>query len=203
MEGRIAIYLSLVSLFATAPAASEAAKVKVTVFYEALCPDSRNFITTQLYPVWNELKNITELDINAYGKAHEQGTGDESTLRCQHGPRECAANAMLTCAKKYISDEQKLMDFTNCLMEKKRGILSATECARVAGVGLTDVARCHHTAEGEALQREIGERQRQLDPSLYYVPWILINDDFTENQLTAAQANLREVICEVYEGECP
>ncbi|XP_047484583.1 GILT-like protein 1 [Penaeus chinensis] len=203
MEGRLIIYLFLVSLFTAASSASEAGKVKVTVFYEALCPDSKKFITKQLYPVWNELKHIIELDINAYGKAHEVKKGNESSFRCQHGPRECAANAMLTCAKKYIPDEQKLMDFTNCLMEKRRGILSATECADLAGVDLSDVARCHHTAEGATLQSEIGERQQQLDPPLYYVPWILINDVFTKSQLTAAQRNLREVICKLYEGECP
>ncbi|XP_037773712.1 GILT-like protein 1 [Penaeus monodon] len=203
MEGRLTINLFLVSLYTAASTASEAGKVKVTVFYESLCPDSRNFIVNQLYPVWNELKHIIELDINAYGKTHEQKNGNESTFRCQHGPRECAANAMLTCAKKYVSDEQKLMDFTKCLMEMRRGILSATECARLAGVDLGDAARCHHTAEGATLQSEIGERQQQLDPRLDYVPWILINDVFTKSQLTAAQRNLRDVICTIYEGDCP
>ncbi|XP_042858051.1 GILT-like protein 1 [Penaeus japonicus] len=102
-------------------------KVKVTVFFEALCPDSIKFITTQLYPVWSELRDILELDINAYGKTKETSEGDEYAFRCQHGPRECAANAMLTCAKKYIAEEQQFMNFTKCLMEKKRGILSGQE----------------------------------------------------------------------------
>ncbi|XP_042871281.1 GILT-like protein 1 [Penaeus japonicus] len=203
MEGHAIVTLLLVSLSAVASAtATTTEKVKVTVFF-GLCPDSIKFITTQLYPVWSELRDILELDINAYGKTKETSEGDEYAFRCQHGPRECAANAMLTCAKKYIAEEQQFMNFTKCLMEKKRGILSGQECARESGVNLGAIARCHHTAEGATLQHEIGLRQQQLDPPLTYVPWILINDVFTRKQLKAAQRNLREVICGVYEGECP
>lgn len=43
--------------------------VKVSVYYETLCPDSRNFFIGQLYPVYQDLKDIMALDVNAYGKA--------------------------------------------------------------------------------------------------------------------------------------
>lgn len=43
--------------------------VKVSVYYETLCSDSRNFFIGQLYPVYQDLKDIMALDVNAYGKA--------------------------------------------------------------------------------------------------------------------------------------
>lgn len=43
--------------------------VTVSVYYESLCPDSRRFVVTQLYPVWQDLKEIMLLDVNSYGKS--------------------------------------------------------------------------------------------------------------------------------------
>lgn len=47
----------------------EEEKVHVTVFYEALCPDSKNFIVEELYPLWQDLSHIVQLDMYAFGKA--------------------------------------------------------------------------------------------------------------------------------------
>ncbi|XP_066946307.1 gamma-interferon-inducible lysosomal thiol reductase-like isoform X2 [Macrobrachium rosenbergii] len=44
-------------------------RVKVTVYYESLCPTSRSFFVNQLYPTWRILSGIMEVDLNAYGKA--------------------------------------------------------------------------------------------------------------------------------------
>lgn len=44
-------------------------KVKVSVYYEALCPDSKFFITYQLVPAYEELKEFLILDLIPYGKA--------------------------------------------------------------------------------------------------------------------------------------
>ena len=45
----------------------QAKKVKVELFYETLCPDVRNFIQDQLYPVWDELSDIMEIHWKPYG----------------------------------------------------------------------------------------------------------------------------------------
>lgn len=47
----------------------ETEKVKVSVYYEALCPDSKFFITYQLVPVFGELKDFLIIDLVPYGKA--------------------------------------------------------------------------------------------------------------------------------------
>lgn len=48
--------------------------VKVSVFYETLCPDSATFFTGQLYPVYQDLKDIMIVDLNAYGIASVSNT---------------------------------------------------------------------------------------------------------------------------------
>lgn len=44
-------------------------KVKVSVYYEALCSDSRFFILKQLVPAYESIPDYIELDFVPYGKA--------------------------------------------------------------------------------------------------------------------------------------
>jgi len=46
-----------------------AAPVLVAVYYESLCPDSRDFIVDKLQKVYNKLSNITFLELVPYGNA--------------------------------------------------------------------------------------------------------------------------------------
>jgi len=43
--------------------------VLVGVYYESLCPDSRNFIVDKLQKVYNKLSDITFLELVPYGNA--------------------------------------------------------------------------------------------------------------------------------------
>jgi len=175
----------------------------VSVYYEAKCPDSMRFVVHQLYPVWSELMDIIELDVNAYGKASDEPAGDGFTFKCQHGPVECEGNMMLTCAKEDIKDEGQFMTFTNCVMREFDGSAAGAKCAEEAGVSYTEIEDCFNSVRGQQLLHEVGVVQNQLDPTLNYVPWILINDVFTDDQLDAAQKDLKKVVCDAYQGAKP
>lgn len=41
----------------------------VTVYYEALCPDSKNFIIRQLQPAFRKAPTLIEFQLVPYGKA--------------------------------------------------------------------------------------------------------------------------------------
>lgn len=44
-------------------------KLKLTIYYEALCPDSKAFIVSELYPSYEILKNYIKIDFVPYGFA--------------------------------------------------------------------------------------------------------------------------------------
>ncbi|XP_063845621.1 gamma-interferon-inducible lysosomal thiol reductase-like isoform X1 [Scylla paramamosain] len=178
----------------------DAARVRVTVFYEALCPDSRNFIVHQLYPVWQDLGNIMNLDLHAFGKARETDAGG---FTCQHGEKECEANLMLTCAQSVVRDPQALMKFIHCVMQRYEGVDGGLLCANDSGVDYSEVRECMSSGAGVRLQHDIGEKQAQLNPRLTYVPWILLNNVFTAKTLSLAQDDLRRVVCNAYRGPTP
>ena len=45
------------------------ASVRLGLFYESLCPDSRDFIVNQLQDAYSKLSNITHLELIPYGNA--------------------------------------------------------------------------------------------------------------------------------------
>ena len=43
--------------------------LNVEVYYECLCPDSKHFVTTQLYPAWQKLGHYFNVGLKPFGKA--------------------------------------------------------------------------------------------------------------------------------------
>ena len=69
-------------------------RVKVNVYIESKCPDSKNFVNEQLYPTYQTLKPIINLKLVPYGNADvtiSRG-GRLLSYECQHGPDECWGN---------------------------------------------------------------------------------------------------------------
>ncbi|XP_066946306.1 gamma-interferon-inducible lysosomal thiol reductase-like isoform X1 [Macrobrachium rosenbergii] len=189
-------------------------RVKVTVYYESLCPTSRSFFVNQLYPTWRILSGIMEVDLNAYGKATDTTTetsqnnsNGDFLCQCQHGPQECQGNKLLTCARKYLPDEGDLVDFSHCVMDQYTGLTAGRPCADRLGIDYTALEACVQSHEGGRLLHEVGIKQSTLLPRLNYVPWILIDDVYTPRLSLESERNLKGVVCNTYQGpspaECP
>ena len=95
----------------------------VAVYYETLCPDSRDFIVKQLKPTVNHLRDLTGIyfDIVPYGKANTTVGPDGSiTFQCQHGPAECERNIHHACVVKNVDNRPQNLraEMVACLFEK-------------------------------------------------------------------------------------
>ncbi|PSN55774.1 hypothetical protein C0J52_02495, partial [Blattella germanica] len=96
--------------------------VKVSVYYEALCPDSIGFIKNQLYPTWLELtEENLEPDFVPYGKATQrQAPNGTWSFQCQHGPQECKSNMEQACALNMLSNNATMqVMFITCVMSSR------------------------------------------------------------------------------------
>ena len=47
----------------------EGERITVDLYYEVLCPDSRQFLLYQLYPAWQTMASIFTVNFIPYGKA--------------------------------------------------------------------------------------------------------------------------------------
>ncbi|XP_026838638.1 gamma-interferon-inducible lysosomal thiol reductase isoform X4 [Drosophila erecta] len=97
-----------------------ASKVVVTVYYEALCPDSKYFLAKQLLPTFKIAKSIMEVKLAPYGKAKTKQYNGKITFDCQHGPTECQANIYHACAAEMIEDPLLRLEVATCMIMDNR-----------------------------------------------------------------------------------
>lgn len=114
---------------------------------------------------------------------------------CQHGINECLGNMYHSCAlAKYNRSESAA--FINCMMTSFDAPNDAEECATELGLDFGRLSNCYTSWEGTTLLAANGIKTHDLEPTLYYVPWILYQDMWTEEDMTGSEFNLLGVVCE-------
>ncbi|XP_077293959.1 GILT-like protein 1 [Arctopsyche grandis] len=173
-------------------------KIKVAVYYEALCPDSVRFITKQLYPAWQTMHNAFKVKLIPYGKAVHNKIDGKWQFECQHGPKECYGNKIQGCTLKIksLSDENKF-DLINCLMSNKRPDAALSECSTKLNITTTDVQTCADGTKGDDILATYGDKTANLKPSLSFVPTVIFNEKFDQDQQNEAMVDLKSVICKL------
>ncbi len=69
-------------------------RVNLSIYYETLCPDCRQFITTQVWNAYQSILDIVNITFVPYGNANELYRPETKLYQyyCQHGAEECYGN---------------------------------------------------------------------------------------------------------------
>eukprot|EP00419_Tripos_fusus_P046906 CAMPEP_0172838152 /NCGR_PEP_ID=MMETSP1075-20121228/27673_1 /TAXON_ID=2916 /ORGANISM="Ceratium fusus, Strain PA161109" /LENGTH=256 /DNA_ID=CAMNT_0013681623 /DNA_START=43 /DNA_END=810 /DNA_ORIENTATION=- len=168
------------------------ATAKIEVYYEALCPDSIEFIDKSLRVAWEdtELRGRMSLHLIPFGNGQlikedtvskgyhfwHPGAGYPLVM-CQHGSQECLGNKIQACA---IADleETVYVPFLLCMIAygtRAGPELSSYDCGQRLGIDMAKVKDCASSRRGHELL--LGYGQRSLDPQLgrKYVPFIMVD----------------------------
>ncbi|XP_050304170.1 GILT-like protein 1 [Anthonomus grandis grandis] len=178
------------------------ASVNVSVYYETLCPDCINFITTQLHPTYLELGDqFVHLDFIPYGNTKEDVINGTTTFICQHGPKECFGNEIHGCVV-YFERINVTERFINCAESAyvPTSLNTFKDCANKYGVSWARVEHCNTSGLAEKILGENGARTKLIQPK--WVPTIVFNDVFNESDNNEAQRNFKAVVCR-YLGNKP
>jgi len=177
-------------------------RVKVSAYYETLCPDSIHFVKTQLWPTHNEIGDIIEVDLVPYGKASYQELPDGSVIfRCQHGARECHGNKVQACALSILNDTDLTLAFVYCMESQRFPDRAGQKCAERLNINWPPIDECSTGSAGEQDLLALGKRTEQQH--LNFVPWINIDDVHTTDNQDEALHNLKGVVCKAYKGNSP
>jgi interferon gamma-inducible protein 30 len=104
---------NLLLLLCSSIASVSSFPVEVLVCTEALCPDSKQFVQTQLVPVFSQLgPEVMDLQLVPFGNAHLKSDG---AVECQHGVGECDANVYELCAIHMNPNPKEYLPFVDCL----------------------------------------------------------------------------------------
>uniref|UniRef100_A0A1E1VZX2 Gamma-interferon-inducible lysosomal thiol reductase n=1 Tax=Pectinophora gossypiella TaxID=13191 RepID=A0A1E1VZX2_PECGO len=91
-------------------------KVKIRVYYEALCPDSKFFFMRHLAPVTEKLSDFIDVTLVPYGKATTKMKKGQYYFTCQHGEEECYANKIHACSIEALGNMTSAVMFTECMI---------------------------------------------------------------------------------------
>ncbi|XP_037927583.1 GILT-like protein 1 [Teleopsis dalmanni] len=174
------------------------APVLVMVYYEALCPDSKHFITKQLVPTYKAIAPLMEILLVPYGKA-QTFTNADGTYRfdCQHGPVECQANTYHSCAIEVIEDAQARLDVVACMIRDNRLPKEALHrCAKQHNIDNIDlILKCYDSTNGGELLKLNGDATHALRPPVTFIPTITL--DGSIGRQASILKNLQGEVCKI------
>lgn len=160
-------------------------KVKVSIYYEALCPDSMSFITRQLLPAYAILSKHINVEFVPYGKAIHNFVNGEWKFECQHGAMECYGNKMHACALHQNANQDKTVEYIGCVMAAGNPASNVTmqQCARTNGaISWIKMLKCRDEGKADNLLAGYGEKTFAVEPQINFVPSIIYNDGINEDQ---------------------
>lgn len=152
----------------------------------------------------------------------ENSTGIYFT--CQHLERECQGNKIHACAVQHVESQSKLLSYTSCLFDNIRNPQAVGEsvnpnlllmhhnrlrnvsnvfsfycelkCANDLSIDWETIETCSNGEEGSTLLKMHGEETHSLDPSVTFIPTILLNK--SQNSQKDILKNLLKEVCAVY-----
>ncbi|KAF6216300.1 hypothetical protein GE061_000640 [Apolygus lucorum] len=152
-------------------------KIRLQIFFESKCPDSKRFFGNQLTPMMNKIGDYIELELHPYGKATTNQTTGE--FKCQHGPSECALNKIDACGIARLNEGTEQTLFVNCMFENSNipQAVAGQYCCDQHKLDWTkEVQPCSEGTEGTELHRKHGEETHSLNPPVTWVPVIILNN---------------------------
>lgn len=193
-------------------ARTKGSPIIVAVYYETLCPDSKNFIVKQLKSAYSKLPNLIEIEFFPYGKAstHVQPDGSLS-FQCQHGARECEGNIIHCCAVESIHDTEMKLNFVACMIRDNSNPQEAFHrCSREFAIEagtIETIQKCYNSLHGKELLKIAGEATHALSPGVTFIPTVtldgqqrrqatILRDLFAELCTVLAESGLTPKVCE-------
>lgn len=156
----------------------------VTVYYESFCPDSRAFITKQLTPAYNDIKELIELKFVPFGKSQSKDTKGD-LFECHHGQKECAGNKLHSCGLENLQgNADAQVKFVNCQMKAFESDPSGKTCVEESGADWSAVSKCIEGDAGKQLQLRAETDTQTVDK-----PWPKNIPTITYNNVSLSQVS--------------
>lgn len=167
-------------------------KLNMSIYYEGLCPDSRYFITKVFYPNYKPFSESLNLHFIPFGKASIREDG--SKYQCQHGNEECIRNIIQGCALDALNPGVDQVEFVFCAMANT-ALQGQKECTFQSGLSWEYIQNCMNGFRGLDLTLQAQYDTRTSTDGLKFVPTIVFNNKFVQQDQDEAFENPTAVIC--------
>ncbi|KAK5650809.1 hypothetical protein RI129_001838 [Pyrocoelia pectoralis] len=180
--------------------------LKVSLYYETLCPFCMAFINEQLYPGYQKIGDYLDLELIPYGNARRNKSNDGWMIECQHGPKECLYNKIEACGLARNEDQNVSISFVYCIQKAIQMDPSANyklitkKCSGIIGVSSTEIIKCAEGEEGVELMVKNGVKTDAVQPEIQGVPTVLYNDYYNDT-LEEYNDNFLGIACKLLNDE--
>ncbi|KAL1469108.1 hypothetical protein MTO96_004835 [Rhipicephalus appendiculatus] len=183
-------------------------RVRVKLFYETLCPYSRKFITTQLWPAYLKLSDRLKVHLVPYGMAlKKESVGADGRKRteisCQHGHNECVANMIQACAVSLYRGTYQMLAYVVCMESSETPHKVAKSCSSRVGVSWSALQHCTSTRAGPRLLLKMGRKTASHRPTVPYVPFVVVNGKQDEDVQKRAVSDFFGLVCSMFAEPVP
>ncbi|XP_077292455.1 gamma-interferon-inducible lysosomal thiol reductase-like [Arctopsyche grandis] len=173
-------------------------KLKFSFYITSQCRDTINFVTRQLHPTYQELKDYLDVEFVPWGKSRR----NNGSITCQFGPTDCVANKIQSCVLSILGNDQaKQVDYINCEMSNLSAVQQDYSCAISVGVGADIAKQCFDSTLGDQLQEQAEKKTGTI--TMVFVPTIVYNDVYSVQVQNAAFANFKQYACSLLKDESP
>lgn len=178
-------------------------KVKVDLYFQSICPESKEFIKGPLKVAANtkDFWKICDFNLFPWGNANRRKVGNDWEIICQHGPNECEGNIIETCTLKLYDKYTQAIPFIICLEEDAPNWTVAGEsCAKKYNLDWNKIHTCATSDLGHKYELEMADATESLQPPRTRVPWFTVNKAHTTEINQKVQKDLVGYVCSVYRG---
>ena len=161
---------------AAAPLGAATPTPELTLFGEALCPDTASWVTKTLAPLLDA--GVVGAAPGALATFRFVGWGNAGagpTPACQHGAPECALNRRLNCAQAVAPAPGAFAAALVCFFSARPlSDAGLDACLLASPIPAPAVAACAAGADGRALEVAAGAETAALAPAHTFVPWVVL-----------------------------
>ncbi|KAL7584302.1 hypothetical protein Lser_V15G42811 [Lactuca serriola] len=188
----------LIFLLAMARSYGVEDKVKVSLYYESLCPYCANFIVNQLGKALYEGNLVSIVDLRMIPWGNTQFAPNNAWI-CQHGPDECLIDMVEACAIDLLPHSGLWFEMIKCIeelnLQGKHGEWKS--CMNSLKIHPQPITDCYQSRKGVDLELKFADETNHLNPPHRFVPWLLVND----KPLQEDYQNFVAYICNAYRGQ--
>ena len=179
--------------------AAEEKLVKLSLYYESLCPDSRAFTLNHLGPTYEQLNKYISLELVPFGNVNVTLSANHTpAYQCQHGEAECYGNRLEACVIFNALDDYTALNFVRCMFVHNNWTDTygnGEKCFSLTLSDWTPVKRCIDGKQGADLIEINWKKTSGLNPKKTAVPWIVINGKHTPEMQKEAEFGLFKYLC--------
>ncbi|KAD6120335.1 hypothetical protein E3N88_11606 [Mikania micrantha] len=189
--------LVLIFLLAISKSHGVEDKVKVSLYYESLCPFCANFIVNQLGKALFQWNLISIVDLKMVPWGNTQFAPNNAWI-CQHGPDECMIDIVEACAIDLLPQPGLRFKLIECIenldLQGRHGDWKS--CMSSLKIDPKPITDCYQTRKGFDLELKFADETKKLNPPHRFVPWVLVNN----HPLQEDYQNFVAYICKAYKG---